>query len=77
MKFSKERMLEVLNGNEGEIIEDEIYKNSRWAIQHALIFRLDDKVCGGPVTKWVQQNSKMSRLGNTTAPKSRYKNALG
>lgn len=43
MKISKDEALEILDGNRGKIISDEIVDNSRWSIIHEIIVSLEGK----------------------------------
>lgn len=42
-KFTKDEMLDFLEGNEGEVILDEIEDTSRWSVHHHLIFKFENK----------------------------------
>lgn len=44
VSFSKEKMLEVLCGDIGEIVSDEVVGKRRWSVDHRLIFALDGKL---------------------------------
>ena len=37
--FTKQQMLAVLDGDEGEIVLDKITDTSRWSVHHELVFR--------------------------------------
>ena len=42
--FPRQTMLDVLYGEAGTIVRDEITDNSRWSIHHFLIFSLDGQL---------------------------------
>lgn len=43
MKLTKEKALEILDGDVGEILDQKIIGNSRWSIYYDIIVKLDDR----------------------------------
>lgn len=44
VKFSKEKMDEVLDEIDGEVLQDTIVAHRRWSVTHHLIFSLEGKI---------------------------------
>lgn len=43
MKLSRDAALEILDGDRGAIIRNDILDNSRWSIRHRIVVKLDEK----------------------------------